>query len=187
MSTSDSPKRIRLTREQIESAARELCGALSEEDLRRIVDSSLEIESALDRIANDPLRLARRFADITSAITRRYIESYGDSPETRGRAMTAALDHLTRLHGISASKARLYIHAWKKFQARPEALEFLRMTDMQLLVGKHIGDGIIDAVIERRAADPTMSTREVKAFIAGLLRDEAGPAAHEGDPDAPSP
>lgn len=187
MSTSDSPKRIRLTREQIESAAREqLCGALSEEDLRRIVDSSLEIESALDRIANDPLRLARRFADITSAITRRYIESYGDSPETRRRAMTAALDHLTRLHGISASKARLYIEAWKKFQARPEVLEFLRMTDMQLLVGKHIGDEIIDAVIERRAADPIMSTREVKAFIEELLRGEPGPAAHEGV-DAPSP
>jgi hypothetical protein len=123
MSTSDSPKRIRLTREQIESTAREqLAAPLGREALQCIVDSTLEIDSALDRIVQEPLQLGRCFADLTSTVTRSYIENFGDSQETRRRAMTAAFEHLTRMHGVSQSKTRLYIHAWQKFQAGPEAL-----------------------------------------------------------------
>ncbi|WP_321817837.1 MULTISPECIES: hypothetical protein [unclassified Paraburkholderia] len=61
------------------------------------------------------------------------------------------------------------------------------MTDMQLLVGEHISDEIIDAVIEMRTDDPTVSTRDVKAFVARLLRAGPGPAEHESGPDAPLP
>lgn len=123
MSTSDSPERKRLTREQIESAAHEQLGAqLNSEGMRRIVDSSLEIDSALDRIVHEPMRLGRIFAELTSTVTPSYIENFGDSQETRRRAMAAVFEHLTHMHGVSQSKARLYIHAWQKFQAPPEAL-----------------------------------------------------------------
>ncbi|MEK6291456.1 MAG: hypothetical protein V4793_08720, partial [Paraburkholderia tropica] len=47
-----------------------------------------------------------------------------------------------------------------------EAVEFLRQTDMQLLLPKDLGDEIVNAVIEQRKANPELSTREVKNLIA---------------------
>ncbi len=187
MTNSDSPRRPRVTREQSESAAREIFPApLTNEELNWFVDRSNKIEGALNRLEHEPLRLGRQFAELVAVVTKGYMETFGDSSETRRRAMTDVLAFLSRTLGVSQSKVRLYLNAWQKVHARPEALAFLRMTDMQLLLGQHIGDAIIDAVIERRRADLTMSTREVRALIARLQRDEQGPAGHESGLGAPS-
>lgn len=71
-------------------------------------------------------------------------------------------------HGVGRSTARLYMEVYERFHAMPRAIAVLRLTDMQLLIPADIGDEIIEAVIQRREADPKMSTRAVKELIGSM-------------------
>jgi hypothetical protein len=127
--------------------------------------------------AHDQLKLGREFAKIVRHTTSAYIANYGDGRRTRLRARDDAFVYIMRLHPISKSTVRLYINMFERFYAMPRAIESLRQTDMQLLLGADIGDDIVDAVIERRVTDPTVSTRTVKQLIDSLRRGGRTPDA----------
>lgn len=186
MSINKPTKQAGLTREQIESAAREtLAFPPNDEGLRDIIDGSLSLSDSLESITREQLRLGQRFAEVMTMVTKAFVTNYGESSRTRREAEKTALDHLARLHGISASTVRLYIAAYQKFHARPEAISFLRLTDMQLLLGKDISDEIVNAVIEQRRADLAMSTREVKSLISRMRLTGSGTDAQAPTPRAP--
>lgn len=122
-------------------------------------------DTGREMTAHDHLKLGGQFAEIVRRVTGVYIANYGDDRQTRRRARHNALEFITRLHAIGESTVRLYINAFERFHAMPRAVEFLRLTDMQLLLAADIGDDIVEAVIARRVADPTVSTRMMKEFI----------------------
>jgi myosin heavy subunit len=152
---------------EIASAARETFGtSLPEELIQDLMRSSAEINESVRRIMHEHMALGFRFGEILRTVHRAYIANYGDSTKTLQRARGDAYFYIEKLHRFSHSKIRLHLDSYAKFHANSEAVEFLRQTDMQLLLGKDIGDEIVNAVIDARKANPEMSTREVKDLIA---------------------
>lgn len=119
----------------------------------------------------DHLGLGFRFAGIVRVVTNLYIERYGDGDRTRREARQRAYDDITTMYRISQSLVRLYIGAYERFHAMPRAVEFLRQTDMQLLLGADISAAIIEAVIDLRAANPSVPIRAVKELIDRMRHD----------------
>ncbi|HKR42214.1 MAG TPA: hypothetical protein VJU59_21495 [Paraburkholderia sp.] len=153
--------------EEIAASAREsFGGTLPEELLQGLMRSSAEINESVREILNAHMALGFRFGEIMRTVHRAYVVAFGDSPTTLLRAKSDAHAYIEKLHRFSQSKIRLHLDAYAKFHNNAEAVEFLRQTDMQLLLGKDLGDEIINAVIEQRKTNPAMSTREVKDLIA---------------------
>lgn len=115
-----------------------------------------------------PMYLGFKFSVIMRTVQHAYIASRGDSPRTLRRANKDAFSYIEEYSRFSNSMIRLYLNAYARFHNNPDAVEFLRLTDMQLLLGKDIGNDIVNTIIERRKASPDMSTREVKKLIAAL-------------------
>ncbi|OBR54039.1 hypothetical protein [Paraburkholderia tropica] len=154
------------SRAEIAAAARESFGTvLSEQALESVMHSSAEINESVRRIMHEHMNLGFRFAEIVRSVQDAYVIAYEDTPKTVNRATALALGYIEKLHQISSSKIRIHIGAYNKFHANAEAVEFLRLTDMQALLGHDIGDDIVEAIIEKRKDDPEMSTRAVKDLI----------------------
>lgn len=154
------------TRAEIAVAAREsFATVLSEEAVDSVMNSSTEINESVRRIMHEHMNLGFRFGEIVRIVQDAYILQFGDNRKTTARAATDALAYIEKLHQISISKIRLHIGAYNKFHDNAEAVEFLRLTDMQYLLGRDIGEDIVEAVIERRKDDPEMSTRTVKELV----------------------
>ncbi len=147
---------------------------LPEETILDLVCSSNEINESERRIMHEHLNLGFRFGEIIRSVHRAYAAKFGDNPRTSQRAKHDALAYIEKLHRISNSKVRMHLTAYAKFHSNTEAIEFLRQTDMQLLLAKDLGDDIVTAVIEQRKTNPEMSTREVKTLIAAYrhMREE---------------
>lgn len=169
--------------DQFTDATQEMFPDVPDELRRTIAGHSAAIDKAVARINPGYMNLASKFLETQSLLTKAYIAHYGESRVTRQRAATDAVAYLTRLFGLSASTIRLYINSYERFHDKPDAIDFLRLTDMQLLLGQDIDDSLVDAVIRRRRDDPAMSTRAVKAFIANERdRDATRSPAHPGEP-----
>lgn len=147
-------------------ATREMFGSLPEELIQDLLRSSTEINESVRRIMNEHMNLGFRFGEIMRIVHRAYMAAYGDTTKTLQRAKRDAFAYIEKLHRISNSKVRIHIEAYTKFHNNSDAVEFLRKTDMQMLLGKDIGDEVVNAVIEARKGNPEMSTREVKDLIA---------------------
>jgi hypothetical protein len=154
------------SRNDIAVATREMFGSLPEELIQDLLRSSTEINESVRRIMNEHMNLGFRFGEIMRIVHRAYMAAYGDTTKTLQRAKRDAFAYIEKLHRISNSKVRIHIEAYTKFHNNSDAVEFLRKTDMQMLLGKDIGDDVVNAVIEARKANPEMSTREVKDLIA---------------------
>jgi hypothetical protein len=153
----------------IATAAREAFGnTLPEELIHDLMRSSTEINESVRRIMHEHMKLGYRFGEILRTVHRAYITVYSDNPKTLQRARSDAFAYIEKIHRVSFSKIRLHIDAYAKFHSNSEAVEFLRQTDMQMLLGKDIGDDVVNAVIEARKGSPEMSTREVKELIAAF-------------------
>ncbi|WP_234775637.1 hypothetical protein [Paraburkholderia tropica] len=114
------------------------------------------------------MQIGFEFTEYARIITSAFVEKYGDSHATRQRAKSGALEYVMKRHGVGRSTARLYIEVYERFHAMPRAIAALRLTDMQLLLAADIGEEVIDAAIQRREADPKMSTRAVKELIRSM-------------------
>ncbi|QGZ66981.1 hypothetical protein [Paraburkholderia acidisoli] len=114
------------------------------------------------------LVLGARLKMLIDAITSAHIRFARDDPRNRRIATKYAYDYVREIFNFSHSKIRLYVHAYEKFHQNDDAVMYLRMTDMQLLLSHEIGDDIVNAVIQRRKENPRLSTREVKALIIGM-------------------
>lgn len=154
------------SRSDIAVATREMFGSLPEELIQDLLRSSTEINESVRRIMNEHMNLGFRFGEIMRIVHRAYMAAYGDTTKTLQRAKRDAFAYIEKLHRISNSKVRIHIEAYTKFHNNSDAVEFLRKTDMQMLLGKDIGDEVVNAVIDARKANPEMSTREVKDLIA---------------------
>lgn len=144
---------------------------LPEELLQNVMHCSTEINESVRRIMHAHMELGFQFGVVLRTIHTAYIASYGDSSMTQKRATDDTYAYIEKLHRISGAKIRLHLKAYARFNDNSDAVEFLRLTDMQYLVGADIGDDIVDAIIEKRKDDPEMSTRTVRELIA-ILRQQ---------------
>ncbi|MEK6418003.1 MAG: hypothetical protein V4801_00195 [Burkholderia gladioli] len=153
--------------DDIAHAARNSFGStLSEERLQELMRSSAEINESVRRILHEHMALGFRFGEVIRIIHGAYIAKFGDNERTFERAQVDAYHYIEKLHQVSRTKIKMHLRSYAKFHANTEAVEFLRQTDMQLLLPKDLGDEIVNAVIEQRKANPELSTREVKNLIA---------------------
>lgn len=139
---------------------------LPDEVIHDLICSSSEINEAVRRIMHEHLKLGFQFGEIMRRVQRAYTAKSRDSQRTTQRATNDAFAYIAKLHRISNSKVRLHLRAYVQFHSNTEAIEFLSQTDMQWLFAKDPGDDIVNAVIEKRKANPEMSTREVRDLIA---------------------
>src|SRR5262249_14024367 len=66
----------------------------------------------------------------------------------------------------SQSSVRLYIRCYEKFSSNSGAVQMLSLSDMQLLIGKHVPDELVEKVIDAKKDDPDLSKRDIKKMIA---------------------
>lgn len=155
----------------------------SQSDSRAAADSSADAWKT-KYVTSDmqgTLVLGQRLKMLIDMLTAAHIRSARDNAWIRRSASKSAYDDVRRHFNFSHSKIRLYVHAYEKFHQNDDAVMYLRMTDMQLLLGHEIGDDIVNAVIQRRKDNPRLSTREVKALIIGMrsqpvARDNSSPS-----------
>lgn len=154
-------------------ATREAFGSsLPEELLQDLIRSSVEVNESVRRLLNEHMNLGFRFGEMIRIVHRAYMTAYGDSANTFQRAKRDAFAYIEKLHRISNSKIRQHIASYAKFHNNSDAVEFLRKTDMQMLLANDIGDDVVNAVIEARKDNPGMSTREVKDLIAAYRHNQ---------------
>ena len=153
-------------------AARETFGdKLPEDVIQNLMQSSSEINESVRRIMHEHMNLGFKFGEVIRQIQTAYALAYGNNEKTSERAINEAIAYLEKLHRISKSKIRLHLNAYARFNDDSEAVEFLRLTDMQYLLANDIGEDIVDAIIEKKKDDPEMSTRAVRELI-GILRQQ---------------
>ncbi|MCP3712267.1 hypothetical protein M3I54_35900 [Paraburkholderia sp. CNPSo 3274] len=153
-------------------AAREAFGdKLPEEVLQNLMQTSAEINESVRRIMHEHMNLGFKFGDVIRQVQTNYILTYGNSEKTVERANREAVAYLEKLHRISKGKILLHLKAYARFNENSDAVEFLRLTDMQYLLANDVGDDIVEQIIAKKKEDPEMSTRTVRELIA-LLRQQ---------------
>ncbi|WP_028214403.1 hypothetical protein [Paraburkholderia mimosarum] len=168
------------SREEISQVAREMfSGRLPEEIIQQMMQTSTDINESVRRIMHEHMVLGFRFGETVRLLQTAYALVFGDTPSTAARAYTDALSYLERLHRMSKSKIRVHLKAYARFHDNTDAVEFLRLTDMQLLLVNDIGDDIVEAIIAKKKNDPEMSTREVKELIEVLRQQQDRIAADQ--------
>jgi predicted nucleic acid-binding Zn-ribbon protein len=152
--------------------AREAFGdKLPEDMLQNLMHCSTEINESVRRIMHAHMELGFQFGAILRTIHTAYIGAFGDSKQTQKRATDDMYAYIEKLHRISGAKIRLHLKAYARFNDNSDAVEFLRLTDMQYLVGTDISDDIVEEIIARKKDDPEMSTRTVRELIS-ILRQQ---------------
>jgi predicted nuclease with TOPRIM domain len=154
------------TSADIANTAREAFGDKLPDDLvQNVMHSSAEINESVRRIMHEHMNLGFRFGEIVRTVQTSYASSFGDNSKTQQRAFNDALAYIEKLHRISNSKIRLHLRAYARFHDNSDAVEFLRLTDMQYLLTADVGDDIVDAIIQKRKDDPEMTTRAVRDLV----------------------
>ncbi|MCG5077291.1 hypothetical protein [Paraburkholderia tagetis] len=153
-------------------AAREaFTDKLPEEAIQNVIHASAEINDSVRRVMHEHMNLGFKFGEVIRYVQTFYATTFGNSPKTRERATRDAIAYLESLHRISKGKILLHLKAYARFNENADAVEFLRLTDMQYLLASDVGDDIVEQIIEKRKEDPEMSTRAARDLIA-LLRQQ---------------
>lgn len=129
---------------------------------------ALKAEYLASDMPRDALVLGARMRLLINEITHAYVRAAGDDARNRRIAQKYAYDYIQDIFRVSQSKIRLHVQAFDRFHRNAAAVEYLCLTDMQLLLGREIGEDVIDAVIQRRKDTPHISTREVKELIRSM-------------------
>jgi predicted nucleic acid-binding Zn-ribbon protein len=168
------------SRQEISSVAHDMfAGKLPGEVIQQLMQTSTDINESVRRIMHEHMTLGFRFGETVRLLQTAYAVAFGDTPGTAARANADALSYLERLHRMSKSKIRVHLRAYAKFHDNADAVEFLRLTDMQSLLGNDVGDDIVEAIIEKKKKNPEMSTRTVKQLVEVLRQQQDRIAADQ--------
>ncbi|MGS0896847.1 hypothetical protein ACVBGC_30580 [Burkholderia stagnalis] len=159
---------------ELSSAAREMFSGLPDGLIRTIIQESEEVAHSTRKILQEHMRIGGNFAHIHASVIGHYVSTQGDNQKVKNRAAELVYAFLTKVFQKSKSSVSLYIRCYNKFSNNIGAVEMLTYSDMSLLVHNHIGDDIIEKVIEAKREDPTLTKSEVKRLIATLEDQIAG-------------
>ncbi|WP_042303614.1 hypothetical protein [Paraburkholderia kururiensis] len=168
------------SRQEITTVAHDMfADKLPGDVIQQLMQTSTDINESVRRIMHEHMTLGFRFGETVRLLQTAYAVTFGDTPATTKRANTDALAYLERLHRMSKSKIRVHLRAYARFHDNADAVEFLRLTDMQSLLGNDVGDDIVEAIIEKRKDNPEMSTRTVKQLVQVLRQQQDRIAADQ--------
>ncbi|MFX1739858.1 hypothetical protein PXJ20_26920 [Paraburkholderia sp. A1RI_3L] len=168
------------SRQEISTVAHDMfADKLPADVIQQLMQTSTDINESVRRIMHEHMTLGFRFGETVRLLQTAYAVTFGDTPATTKRANTDALAYLERLHRMSKSKIRVHLRAYARFHDNADAVEFLRLTDMQSLLGNDVGDDIVEAIIEKRKDNPEMSTRTVKQLVQVLRQQQDRIAADQ--------
>ena len=159
---------------ELSSAAREMFSDLPDGLIRTIIQESEEVAHSTRKILQEHMRIGGNFAHIHASVIGHFVSTQGDNQKVKNRAAELVYSFLTKVFQKSKSSVSLYIRCYNKFSNNIGAVEMLTYSDMSLLVHNHIGDDIIEKVIEAKREDPTLTKSEVKRLIATLEDQIAG-------------
>ncbi|WP_175891320.1 hypothetical protein [Burkholderia cepacia] len=159
---------------ELTTAARETFTGLPDSLIRTIIQESEEVAHSTRKILQEHMRIGGNFAHIHASVIGHFVSTQGDNQKVRNRAAELVYSFLTKVFQKSKSSVSLYIRVYNKFSSNIGAVEMLTYSDMSLLVHNHIGDDIIEKVIEAKRDDPTLTKSEVKKLIATLEDQIAG-------------
>lgn len=168
------------SRQEISNVSHDMfAGKLPADVIQQLMQTSTDINESVRRIMHEHMTLGFRFGETVRLLQTAYALAFGDTPATAKRANADALAYLERLHRMSKSKIRVHLRAYARFHDNADAVEFLRLTDMQSLLGNDVGDDIVEAIIEKKKDNPEMSTRTVKQLVAVLRQQQDRIAADQ--------
>ncbi|MGF6851159.1 hypothetical protein [Paraburkholderia sp. CI3] len=141
--------------------------------MKNVKDSS-EDHSAAGR----HMTTAKAIADVMQRVQQHWTRNLGDTPVVRLHATNCAFGVIERELNLSRSSARLCIRCHQRFGTNPEAIQYLRLTDMGLL--NSASDELVAVIVEAKKADPRLPRREVKRLIDAYR----GPGNHQAASNA---
>ncbi len=154
--------------QQMKSAAFELFGKdLPESVIRAILQESEEVAHSTRKILGEHMRMGGNFLNIRTSATNAMVLAQGDTKLVRDRAAGLVYRYLQHLFRHSRSKIILYIKCYERFFGNEDAMQILKLTDMQALIANDTPDELVDLVIQARKDDPDLTKSEVKKLIAG--------------------
>ena len=155
--------------EQIRSAALDVFGKeLPDSILRTILQETEEVAHSTRKILAEHMSMGGNFLNIRMSVTNAMVLAQGDTKQVRDRAAGLVYRYLQHLFRHSRSKIVLYIKCYERFFGNEDAMQILKLTDMQALIANDTPDELVDLVIQARRDDPDLSKAEVKKLIAGL-------------------
>ncbi|AKM45337.1 hypothetical protein NL30_36460 [Burkholderia contaminans] len=159
---------------ELSTAARDVFSDLPDALVRMIIQESEEVAHSTRKILQEHMRIGGNFAHIHASVVGHYVSTQGDNQKVRNKAAEVVYSYLTKVFQKSKSSVSLYIRCYNKFSNNIGAVEMLSYSDMSLLVAGHIGDDIVEKVIEAKREDPSLTKSEVKRLIATLEDQLAG-------------
>lgn len=146
------------------------------------VQSVADLEALLRRVAADIksengarpntsaaseeyLKKGRSIVELIQNLEREYVRLTGDSPAVRKRAKSLAYEFAQRTTGLSRDSVNLYARCYEKFGGMPDAWEYLRISDMQLLLPDDADADLIRYIAEHRRDAPDLRREEIRELI----------------------
>ena len=155
--------------DQIKAAALDAFGKdLPDSILRTILQETEEVSHSTRKILAEHMRMGGNFLNIRLSVTNAMVLAQGDTKQVRDRAAGLVYRYLQHLFRHSRSKIVLYIKCHERFFGNEDAMQILKLTDMQALIANETPDELVDLVIQARRDDPDLSKADVKRLIAGF-------------------
>jgi hypothetical protein len=155
--------------DQIKAAALDAFGKdLPDSILRTLLQETEEVSHSTRKILAEHMRMGGNFLNIRLSVTNAMVLAQGDTKQVRDRAAGLVYRYLQHLFRHSRSKIVLYIKCHERFFGNEDAMQILKLTDMQALIANETPDELVDLVIQARRDDPDLSKADVKKLIAGF-------------------
>ncbi|MFM0441826.1 hypothetical protein PQQ84_36090 [Paraburkholderia strydomiana] len=146
------------------------------------VGSTGEHDAALDdtpdtlKVTVDHLRLvfgARRHQTEAGRAVVLLVERYeavcvardGDTPAIWKQARGSVYQFIANKTMLSCDTIKLYARCYEKFGDSGDAVEYLTLSDMQLLLPESVDDDLIAHIVEARKFDPDLRREEIRKMM----------------------
>ncbi|MFM0472014.1 hypothetical protein [Paraburkholderia strydomiana] len=151
-------------------------------DVTEPVESTGEHDAALDDTqdtltgAIEYLRLvcgARRHHTEAGRFIALLVERYeagcvardGDTPAIRKHARGSFYQFIAKKTKLSCDTIKLYARCYEKFGDSGDVVEYLTLSDMQLLLPESVDDDLIAHIVEARKFDPDLRREEIRKMM----------------------
>ncbi|MGP8431959.1 hypothetical protein ACT2FY_00240 [Paraburkholderia fungorum] len=89
----------------------------------------------------------------------------GDTPAIRRHARSTVCQYIADKTNLSRDTIKLYARCYEKFGDSGDAVEYLTLSDMQMLLSESVDDDLIAHIVEARKLDPRLRREEIRKMM----------------------
>jgi len=89
----------------------------------------------------------------------------GDTPAIRKQARGSVYQVIAKKTNLSCDTIKLYARCYEKFGDSGDAVEYLTLSDMQLLLPDSVDDDLIAHIVDARKFDPDLRREEIRKMM----------------------